>query len=69
MKDILSVLTKLSLSFQSQQLDISLVQSNVTAAIHALESMKNHDGPHLAKAYDSALYNITDSASQRSTVE
>lgn len=50
-KDILSVLTKLSLLFQSQQLGVTLVQSHVTAAINALDSIKSRGGPHFSRIY------------------
>ena len=74
-KDILSVLTKLSLTFQSQQVDISLVHSNVTAAIDALDNMISHSGPNLeefTRAFANGkyiLYNISDNNSQRTSFE
>ena len=61
-KDILSVLTKLSLTFQLQQVDISLVHSNVTAAIDALDNMISPNGEYI-------LYNISDNNTQRSSFE
>ena len=73
--DVLSILTKLSETFQREQLDISLIQPKVTAALDALRSMKSHNGPHLdafTKAYDKgkyALNNIRDSPTQRSSFE
>ena len=69
--DVLSILAKLSLNFQRQNLNISLVQPKVLAVIDAINSMKVHDGPKLCefkKAYDDGsyvLYQIKDSASQQ----
>ena len=71
--DVLSILAKLSLNFQRQNLDISLVQPKVCAVIDAINRMKVHDGPKLGefqKAYDDGayvLYNIKDSASQQTS--
>ena len=74
-KDILSVITKLSLTFQLTDIDVSLIQPKVTATIDALDNMKSHDGPCLkdfTKALangDYILYNVTDNASQRSSFD
>ena len=74
-KDILSILTKLSLTFQLTDIDVSLIQPKATAAIDAIDNMKSQDGPCLKEfktAYangDYALYNITDNVSQRSSFD
>ena len=72
-KDILSILTKLSLTFQLTDIDVSVIQPKVIAAVDALDNMKTEDGPFLKEfkiAYDNGdyvLYNISDSTSQRTS--
>jgi hypothetical protein len=73
--DVLSILSKLSLNFQRQNLDISLVQPKVTAAFDVIKNTKVHDGPNLSQFkndYDNgvyALYNAKDCVSQRSSFD
>ena len=74
-KDILSVITKLCLTFQSPDIDVSLIQPKVIVTIDALDNMKSHNGPCL-KDFKTAfangnyvLYNIADDASQRSSFD
>ncbi len=69
-KDVLSVITKLSLTFQ---LTVSFTQPKVTATIDALDSMKSPCLKDFTKALANGdyviLYNVTDNASQRSTFD
>jgi hypothetical protein len=74
-KDILSVITKLSLKFQLTDIDVSVIQLKVISTIDALDNMKSQDGPCLqdfTKAFanaDYVLYNVTDNVSQRSSFD
>lgn len=58
--DIMPILTKLSLSFQKQDIDIALVQPLIQSTISQLEYLEQNDGPHMQLFHSALAENILD---------